>query len=155
MLWCGSSKTTTYRVSHKISASYAQPCGARFNAFSARVPPIPRKLSAGFCTGESDEFPHNLRIFSTRSAQVFDAGLACSLRGVFPQRFRTKSAANSGRNRREKWRKESGGRKCVEKRGFSHTGERQLHTLCGTWNIPAESKLFLCGAGAPAGAMKK
>lgn len=127
MLWSCSSLTTTYRVSHKISAAYAQGWVSCFDAFSAMVPPVLRKLSAGFCTGESDEFPHNLRIFSTGSAQDFDAGFACGLRQVFPQRFRTISATNSRRGRREKWRKESGGRKCVEKRS-------RLHTVCGTWN---------------------
>lgn len=127
MLWWITSQTTTYRVSHKISAAYAQRPSECFDEFSARVPPLPRKLSAGFCTDESDEFPRNLRTFSTRSAQVFDTGFTCKLRQLFPQRFRTKSAANSRRSRKEKWRKASGGRKRVEKR-FG------LHTPCGTWN---------------------
>ena|SRR5690242_62165 len=127
MLWSGESPTTTCRASHKISATYAQVALACFNAFSASVPPVPRKLSAGFCTAESDEFPHNLRTFSTRYAHVFDERLPRNLRRVFPQRFRSKSAANSRHGRREKWRKESGGRNRVEK-------GRGVHTFCGTWN---------------------
>src|ERR1041385_154553 len=127
MLWCESSTTTTYRVSHKISATYAQRAVACFDEFSADLPLVLRNLSAGFCTGEVAEFPRNLRTFSTRSAHVFDERLRCNLRSVFPQRFRSKSAGNSRRGRREKWRKESGGRKCVEKRSG-------VHTKCGTWN---------------------
>ncbi len=127
MLWCGSSQTTTYRVSHKISAAYAQGCETCFDEFSAGLPPLPRKLSAGFCTAGSGEFPHNLRTFSTRSAQVFDERLRRELHWLFPQRFQAKSAANSRRSRRKKRRKASGGRKCVEKRS-------ELHTVCGTWN---------------------
>jgi len=127
MLWSGESHTTTCRASHKISATYAQVRLACFHAFSASVPPDPRKLSAGFCTAESDEFPHNLRTFSTRYAHVFDERLRCGLRCIFPQRFRSQSAANSRHGRREKWRKASGGRNRVEKGSG-------VHTLCGTWN---------------------
>lgn len=127
MLWWGSSLITTSRVSHKISAGYAQRRRAAFDAFSTIVPPLPRKLSAGFCTGKRREFPHNLRTFSACSAHVFDTSFACELRRVFPQRFRMKSAANSRRGRREKWPKASGGRKRVEKRSG-------VHTKCGTWN---------------------
>src|ERR1051326_2122408 len=126
MLWCESSTTTTYRVSHKISATYAQLAIMCFDEFSAGLPLVLRNLSAGFCTGEVAEFPRNLRTFSTRSAHVFDERLRCNLRSVFPQRFLSKSAANSRRGRREKWRKESGGRKCVEKR---------VPTAQGLWHV--------------------
>jgi len=142
MLWSGESDTTTCRASHKISATYAQVRLACFNAFSASDPPVPRKLSAGFCTAESDEFPHNLRTFSTRYAHVFDERLRCGLRHVFPQRFRSKSAANSRHGRREKWRKASGGRNRVEK-------PIRVHTICGTWNnLKGNCSISRAGAAA-------
>src|ERR1043166_4599424 len=87
MLWCETSTTTTYRVSRKISATYAQLAVACFDEFSADLPLVLRNLSAGFCTGEVAEFPRNLRTFSTRSAHVFDERLRCNLRCVFRNDF--------------------------------------------------------------------
>jgi len=63
---------------------------------SAPYPPLPRRLSTGFCTAVSEPNPQKIRDFSSRFAHLFHQAFGCAFRGRFPQPFRMDSGEKMG-----------------------------------------------------------
>src|ERR1044072_2750665 len=70
-----------------------------FGRTSTSIPPLPRRLSTGFCTALSTVIPQKIRVFSTSFAHLFHQAFGCAFRGRFPQAFRTDSSEKMGENR--------------------------------------------------------